>query len=125
MKKKFSVVGSKNHLAAAQSMEYFHSMMRIGARWLFALVSITAIGCAHRPPEPSTDKNLAGSLSTLSAPLDVREYNVAKADGARGVFLKLSRLPDSVTHRSESHPARIIVEIAGPTGVETPEEVFP
>ncbi len=41
------------------------------------------------------------------------------------MFLNLSRLPDSVAHRSETHPARIVLDIKGPTGAETPEVAFP
>ena len=59
-------------------------------------------------------------------PLDLREFDVAQADGGyRGVFLKLSRLPSSVVATSQTEPARIIVDIQGPTGTETAEEVFP
>jgi hypothetical protein len=39
--------------------------------------------------------------------------------------LKLSRLPDSIQHSSDGDPARIVLEIRGPTGGEGPEEAFP
>ncbi len=69
---------------------------------------------------------LPASLPNVSIPLDVREFDVVSAeDGARGVFLKLSRLPGAVTHHSESDPARIVLSIAGPTGTDSAAESFP
>lgn len=66
------------------------------------------------------------SLSDYSAPLDLREFDVAETEGGyRGVFLKLSRLPTNVVSSSQSDPPRIIVDIQGPTGTESEEEVFP
>jgi hypothetical protein len=71
---------------------------------------------AARPPD----------LSTYSAPLELREFQVDTAEGGyRGVFLKLSRLPNAVSSTTESNPARIIVDIQGPTGTESPWETFP
>ena len=61
-----------------------------------------------------------------STPLDLREFNVDSTDGgARGVFLKLSRLPTAVSSSAASGPARIVIDMQGPTGTESPEEVFP
>jgi hypothetical protein len=57
--------------------------------------------------------------------LEVREFQVVHAGAYRGIFLKLSRLPDSVVHHRQSDPASIVLEISGPTGGEFPEEVFP
>lgn len=72
------------------------------------------------------DAPLPDNLAAYSAPLDLREFAVAEAEGGqRGVFLKLSRLPTSVTASSQSDPPRIIVDIQGPTGTESAEEVFP
>ncbi len=84
-------------------------------------------GCAKRVPlmEPGAKGAAVESLPNLSIPLDVQEFEVVNADGHRAVFLKLSRLPDAVEHRGESDPARIILEIKGPTGEEVPETVFP
>ncbi|MEO8603556.1 MAG: AMIN domain-containing protein [bacterium] len=85
--------------------------------------------CASR--KPAADLNgeesvLPTSLPGMSIPLDVREFEVVPAEnGARGVFIKLSRLPSGVTHRLESGPTRIVLDIAGPTGTESAEEVFP
>lgn len=71
-------------------------------------------------------KEAALAASTSSAPLDLREFEVSTAEGGyRGVFLKLSRLPNGVSSTSQSDPARIIVDIQGPTGTDSPEEVFP
>jgi hypothetical protein len=71
------------------------------------------------------DAPLPDTLEAYSSPLDLREFAVAEAEGGqRGVFLKLSRLPTGVTATSQSDPPRIIVDIQGPTGTESPEEVF-
>jgi hypothetical protein len=86
-------------------------------------------GCASRKSAADLrgeESVLPTSLPGMSIPLDVREFDVVPADnGARGVFLKLSRLPSGVTHRLESGPTRIVLDIAGPTGTESAEEVFP
>ena len=92
--------------------------------WVSALsVLLLSAGCASRSKvgEPLP----ASTFAELSVPLNLVEFNVAGTPHARGVFLKLSRLPDSLTHRWENNPARIILEIAGPTGEESPQEVFP
>jgi AMIN domain len=92
--------------------------------WFFTLAVCVVIGgCAKRAPltEPPTHDPFA----ELSAPLDLVEFRVVKADGHRGLFLKLSRLPDSVTHHTEKNPSRIVLDIAGPTGTESPDEAFP
>lgn len=91
------------------------------------IAALLAAGCAKQPtplgePPPSTG---AFAPPDVSIPLDVQEFEVVQADGFRGVFIKLSRLPDAVEHKSQSDPARILLEIRGPTGDETPEESFP
>lgn len=95
-----------------------------------ALVALlTAAGCASR--QTSTDLRgeesaLPTAITGMAIPLDLREFEVVPAaNGARGVFLKLSRLPTGVTHRSEEGPVRIVLDISGPTGAESPLEVFP
>jgi hypothetical protein len=71
------------------------------------------------------DAPLPDTLAQYSSPLDLRDFSVAEAEnGQRGVFLKLSRLPTGVTATSQNDPPRIIVDIQGPTGTESPEEVF-
>lgn len=86
-------------------------------------------GCASKqaPDElGAKDTPLLTGLDDYSAPLDLREFDVAEAEGGyRGVFLKLSRLPTNVVSTSQSDPPRIILDIEGPTGAESPEEVFP
>lgn len=98
---------------------------RIGL--LVALAALGVAGCSAR-----TSQDLAGEAAALPAslpgasiPLDVREFEVVYGEGGfRGVFLKLSRLPSGVTHRSESAPPRIILDIAGPTGSASAPEIF-
>lgn len=92
---------------------------------LFGLLLCVVLpaGCSRRLPTPPPAETAA--LSGLSAPLDVQQFEVVSAEGYRGVFLKLSRLPESVSHHSEKNPARIVIEVKGPTGTETAEEQFP
>ena len=102
-------------------------MPRRSALCAVALLVVALGGCSSR----STSKDLSGEQSAMPAgvpavPLDVREFDVVSGEGGfRGVFLKLSRLPTGVTHRSESGPPRIILDVAGPTGSAAPAESFP
>jgi AMIN domain len=94
------------------------------------LVAVLAGGCSTKRAGVdelgATDAPLPDSLAAYSSPLDLREFDVAETEGGqRGVFLKLSRLPSGVTASSQSDPPRIIVDIQGPTGTESAEEVFP
>jgi len=87
-----------------------------------------ASGCsAKHPPKDVLGAKEAAALANMpGAALDLREFQVASTEGgSRGVFLKLTRLPNAVSSTSQSGPARIIVDIQGPTGEESPEEVFP
>lgn len=92
-----------------------------------ALLASALAGCSSR----TTSTDLAGEQAAMPAnmpaiPLDVREFDVVSGEGGfRGVFLKLSRLPTGVTHRSEDAPPRIILDIAGPTGSAAAAEAFP
>lgn len=98
---------------------------RIGV--LAVLAALLVAGCSSR-----SSKDLAGeagalpySLPGAAIPLDVREFDVVYGEGGfRGVFLKLSRLPSGVTHTTATDPPRIILDIAGPTGSESPPEAF-
>ena len=104
-------------------------MVRSGALFCcgLAVAAITA-GCGMRRKDELGAKEsvLPASIPGYSQPLDLREFEVDSTDGgARGVFLKLSRLPSAVTSSSQSDPARIVVDIQGPTDAESPEEVFP
>lgn len=90
------------------------------------LLAVLLSACSARPPlDPSARDELTRNLARLSVPLDLHEFEVVDADGHRGVFLKLSRLPDAVEHRSDHDPPRIVLEIKGPTGTEAPPESFP
>jgi hypothetical protein len=106
-------------------------MVRSGALFCcgLAVAALTA-GCGMRRGSKdelgAKESVLPASIPGYSVPLDLREFEVDSTDGgARGVFLKLSRLPSGVSSSSESSPARIVVDIQGPTGTESPEEVFP
>jgi hypothetical protein len=93
------------------------------------VAAVLIAGCAARHSRDdlgAKDSVLPNSVPNYSVPLDLREFEVDSTEGgARGVFLKLSRLPSAVSSTSQSDPARIIVDIQGPTGTESPEEVFP
>jgi hypothetical protein len=106
-------------------MRYLPGMRPIAVVRVVALLSIVlaVAACSRRlPAEPAAE---APVPSGLSVPLDVRQFEVVTADGYRGVFLKLSRLPDSIDYYSESNPNRIVVDVKGPTGAEMPEESYP
>lgn len=105
--------------------------MQVSRILFYCAVATVALlgGCATKQPGDelgAKDTNVLSGLADYSAPLDLREFDVAEAEGGyRGVFLKLSRLPTSVVSTSQSDPPRIILDIQGPTGAESPEEVFP
>jgi hypothetical protein len=91
---------------------------------LICVAALAAGGCSQRLPleEASTTPD----FSHLASPLDLRQFEVvASAGGYRGVFLRLSRFPERITTTDSSDPGRIILDIAGPTGEESPEESFP
>lgn len=93
------------------------------------LAALIAGGCAVRHPSDelgAQESVLPDSIPGTTIPLDLREFEVVDAEGGyRAVFLKLSRLPTAVTHSSANAPARIEIDIKGPTGSPSPEEVFP
>lgn len=94
------------------------------------ILGIFALGvgaCSQRLPlEEAGTATPEADYSAASAPLDLRQFEVvASGGGYRGVFLKLSRFPESVVAAKYDDPARIVLDIRGPTGTESPEEVFP
>lgn len=98
-------------------------------RWLRAhgsiLSAVLLTACAERAslePPPGAGTGVARGLDQLSAPLALQQVEVTDVEGYRAVFLKLSRLPGTVTHRADSDPGRITVDIQGPTGGESEEE---
>jgi hypothetical protein len=88
------------------------------------LAALLAPGCSAKKA-PLDGNVLEGKTPVVQVPLDVQDFKVLHADGHRGVLLKLSRLPDSVRHSDATNPARIVLEIGGPTGGESPVESFP
>jgi hypothetical protein len=103
--------------------------MRNRSRLLVCVCAVLLVAsCAKRDPLADPGKSggfLQESLPGLTIPLEIREYDVLNESGFRGIFLKLSRLPDSIQHSSDNDPARIVLEIRGPTAGEGPEEAFP
>src|SRR5499425_1769612 len=97
--------------------------------WGLAVAALVA-GCASRRRSSdelgAKEAAVPPSIANYSEPLDLREFEVEAAEGGyRGVFLKLSRLPTGVSATAESNPVRIIVDIQGPTGADSPWETFP
>jgi hypothetical protein len=121
-------VGRPQVAAPAALLYPLKVMVHLRAASLVALAALALAGCASRASRDLAGEEAAipATLPAAAVPLDLREFDIVTADGGwRGVFLKLSRLPSGVTHRSESAPPRIVVDIAGPTGSATAPESFP
>ena len=93
-------------------------------------LAAVAGGCAakHKPKDElgAKDASLSGDIPGYSVPLELRAFDVNATEGGyRGVFLRLSRVPSNVVSSTQCSPARIIVDMQGPTDAESPEEVFP
>ncbi len=92
-----------------------------------SLVCVLTLGigaCSQRLP--LEEAGTAPDLSHLSSPLDLRQFEVVSSGGGfRGVFLRLSRYPESIEASHTTEPGRIVLDIAGPTGVESEEKSFP
>jgi hypothetical protein len=102
--------------------------LEFGAFLIFAICGTLTAGCAKSPPivDPPESGDFASNLAELSAPLDVSRFEVVHSGaGYRGFFVKLSRFPDSISWEDSSDPARISLTLRGPTGTESPEEIFP
>jgi hypothetical protein len=86
---------------------------------LLACLTLAA-GCAHHKSfSDAGDK--PDPLASLVVPLAVNSFEITNADNQRGVFFKLSRIPDSVTSHVEggdADPAQILIEVDGPGGGE-------
>src|SRR5262249_2933428 len=105
-------------------------MVRLRTLCCAVAVAAVAVGCASKRHSAeqlgAKDTALPDNAPGYSVPLDLREFDVAPTDsGYRGVVPKLSRLPGSVVASSQTDPPRIIVDIQGPTGTESAEEVYP
>lgn len=95
-------------------------MSTIVAKWartgLVAAVLLVSPGCAM----------LGTSSSSQEAALTLRNLQIETVEGHRAVLLRLSRLPQRVTHTSSSSPARIEVFLDGPEGEgDFAEQVLP
>jgi hypothetical protein len=91
------------------------------------VVAAVVAGCSskRRHSDELGAKEVPPGLANYSEPLDLRSFEVSTAEGGyRGVFLKLSRLPTAVTTSAEA-PARIVLDIQGPTGTDSPWETYP
>jgi hypothetical protein len=93
-------------------------------------VVLALSACSSRRPELGDTLSEGGAannpLGNIVIPLAVRSFDIASADNQRGVFFKLSRVPDRVSSRSESDPARIIVDAEGPAvGDDLPLQSYP
>lgn len=108
-------------------MRYLVKMMQLCWRALSGVLFLMLLAScsSHARIEDGTEANASLGLEKLSVPLDLQEVEIGEGRGYRGIFLKLTRLPDSVSYSSASDPARIILEIKGPTGTHSPEERIP
>ncbi len=107
-------------------------MLRKFAAPILACSLAVATGCSQRLPLEEAGEtgappdSIAGDLAEYSDPLDITSFEVvASGGGYRGVFLRLSRFPEGISYSDQDSPARIVIDIQGPTGIELPEEVFP
>jgi len=116
-------------LAGTRPIGYHGSTMRrlpLPARAGLVLLAALYSCSAKQKTGPGEDTEATrAALATLEAPLDIQGFQVVNADGHKSVFFKLSRLPDGVESYGESDPARIVIDIKGPTGQEVPEQFFP
>jgi type IV pilus assembly protein PilQ len=61
-----------------------------------------------------------------AAPTDIREIKLIEDNGQHGLFVKLSRVPDGVTHYALSQPSRLVIEMGGAAAVgETGVQKYP
>lgn len=83
-------------------------------------------GCSQMLPLEDAGAESQVDFSELSSPLDLRSFEVVSSGGGyRGVFLRLSRFPESIQTSHYSNPAQIVIDIRGPTSAESAEETFP
>jgi hypothetical protein len=92
---------------------------------LLALAFLVSACASRSPLKAGEDNDFERGLTALSVPLEIQDYRIVNVDGHRGVLLKLSRLPDAIGDRAESNPPRVILDIKGPTGEESPQEDWP
>lgn len=124
-------------------------MMRwsgLGACWWTAvLLCVTALaGCAQRvitseepvssagspaqagEPGQLTETALPQTAAVTAAAMDIREIKLIEDNGQHGLFVKLSRMPDGVTHYVLKQPSRLVIEVAGAAGGgETSVQKYP
>ncbi len=102
-----------------------------GGIWGLVLIASVVIcaGCSRRYASLGAlreEQKQSDLLSGIVVPLAVRSFEVTSADGQRGVFFRLSRVPDEVRHRDETDPPRIIIDVLGPAvGEDVPAEPYP
>jgi len=102
------VVGRRGFLVARASAGVFA-----------CLLAVMAAGCGAKKEAPPS----IADLQVLALPLDVREVQLAGAEGSRGIFLRLTRFPEGVSHRAMDGPPRLVVDIKGPTGTQGEEDL--
>lgn len=100
---------------------------KFAATLLVTALVFAVAGCSQILPfDDASAEEKEIDFSGLAAPLDLLHFEVASSGaGYRGVFLRLSRFPDSIQTTHYSNPARIVLDVYGPTGAESPEESFP
>lgn len=113
-------------------------MMRVATGLGVGVQALTAIGLmallsACAPPSATLDDGTprqravieseeeVTSVDVAAAPDDadvllVRELKIIDDNGQQGVFAKLNRPPQDVSHMMLTNPTRLLIEITGPTG---------
>ena len=102
-------------------------LRKFGVLALVCSLASAVGGCSQRLPlEEAGASATSPDFDSLAAPLDLKSFEVVSSgSGHRGVFLRLTRFPEAIAHSDHSGPARIVIDIQGPTGVESPEESYP
>jgi type IV pilus assembly protein PilQ len=99
---------------------------------VLAVLGVAALLAACAPPQATLDQEGAENaavesseevtnVSVAAQPYDadvllVRELKIIDDNGQQGVFAKLNRPPQDVSHVLLTNPNRLLIEIAGPTG---------
>ncbi|MDX2169586.1 MAG: type IV pilus secretin PilQ [Deltaproteobacteria bacterium] len=108
-------------------------LLGVGVRGLTIASALLALaGCAPKPAdlddgapreraavESTEEVNTASVADVPAADADVlliRELKIIDDNGQQGVFAKLNRAPDDVSHVVLSNPNRLLIELSGPTG---------
>ncbi len=107
---------------------------RLGVDVRAIVAGLAALLAACAPPQPGLDDEVPREQAVVEDREDVTHVSVAEApgidadvllirelkiiddNGQQGVFAKLNRAPQDVSHVLLTNPTRLLIEISGPTG---------